>query len=140
MLRFLGVFFLIALLVGGWGYASGWFTVSETDTGDSTRVTFGLDKDKARREFQSSKEDFDDALKKFDSKLTQLKQHAQGAAADRKAALEKKISDFERDREAVSKRIDEFMTASHAHMGDLKADIKAMLDRMRTAIDRALES
>jgi DNA anti-recombination protein RmuC len=140
MLRFLGVFFLIALLVGGWGYARGWFSVSETDAGDSTRVTFGLDKDKVKRDFQSSKEDFDDALKKFDSKLTQLKQRTQAAAADRKAALELKVSDFERDREAVSKRIDEFKTASHAHMSELKADIEAMLDRMRTAIDRVLES
>ena len=140
MLRFFGVLFLIVLLVGGWGYARGWFSVSETDTADSTRVTFGLDMDKAKHDFQSSKEDFDDALKKFDTKLTQLKQRAQAATADRKAALEKTVSDFDRDREAVSKRIDEFKTASHARMSELKADIKSMLERMRTAIDRALES
>jgi hypothetical protein len=140
MLRFFGVLFVIALLVGGWGYARGWFSVSRTDTADATRVTFGLDKDKLEHDFQSSKEDFDDALKKFDTKLTQLKQRAQAAAADRKPALEKTVSEFERDREAVSKRIGEFMTATHARMIELKADIKASLERMRTAIDRALES
>jgi hypothetical protein len=69
-----------------------------------------------------------------------LKQRAQAAAADRKPALEQKVSDFERDREALSKRIDEFKTASRARMSELKSDIKAALDRMRTAIDRALES
>lgn len=140
MLRFFGGLFIIVLLVAGWGYARGWFSVTKTDTGESTNITFALDKDQAKRDVQAAQSEFDDGLKKFDAKLAELKQRAQAAASDQKAALDAKIKDLERDRADVVRKIDELKTATHERMHELMTDIRSALDRLRTAIDRALAS
>ena len=140
MLRFFGGLFIIVLLVGGWGYARGWFSVSKTETGESTNITFALDKDQAKRDAQAAQTEFDDGLRKFDAKLAELKQRAQAAASDQKAVLDAKVKDLERDRADVAKKIDEFKTATHERMHELMTDIRSALDRLRGAIDRALGS
>ena len=140
MLRFFGGLFIIALLVAGWGYARGWFSVTKTETGESTNITFALDKDSAKRDVQAAQSEFDGGLRKFDAKLAELKQRAQAAASDRKAALDASIKDLERDRADVVRKIDELETATHERMQELMTDIRSALDRLRAAIDRALAS
>lgn len=140
MLRFFGGLFILALLVAGWGYARGWFTVSRTDTGESTNITFALDKDTAKRDVHAARTEFDDGLRKFDAKLAELKQRAQAAASDRRAALDAKIKDLERDRSDVARKIDELETATRERVQELVTDIRSALERLRGAIDRALAS
>ena len=140
MLRFFGGLFILVLLVGGWGYARGWFSVSKTETGESTNITFAVDKDQAKRDVHAAQTEFDDGLRKFDAKLAELKQRAQTAASDQKAALDAKVEDLERDRADVAKKIDEFKTAAHERMQELMKDIRSALDRLHGAIDRALAS
>jgi hypothetical protein len=140
MLRFFGALFIIALLVAGWGYARGWFSVTKTETGESTHITFALDKDQAKRDVQAAQAEFDDGMRKVDVKLAELKQRARAAASDRKAALDASVKDLERDRADVARKIDEFKTATHERMKDLMTDIRSALDRLRGAIDHALAS
>src|SRR6185295_4699520 len=116
MLRFFGVLTLVALLLGGWGYARGWFSVSKTQTDDTTRITFGLDKDKAKKDFQSTQSNFEDGLRNVDAKIDQLKLRAQSAVADRKVALDRQLADFDDERTEISKKFEEWKTAGHDRM------------------------
>lgn len=45
-MRFLGLLFLLLLILAGVGYCRGWFTVTTTHAGGRDRVTVGVDEDR----------------------------------------------------------------------------------------------
>ena len=137
MLRFLGFLVILALVVGGIGYARGWFFVDRHPATDS--VTFGMDKNRLEEDLRISRARYDEQMKEFDAKLARLKTKASAASASARESLDAKVAEFERDREDLARKLTELKSSTKERFTQLKDEIEAAFRRMGDAIDRALD-
>ena len=137
MLRFLGFLVILALIVGGIGYARGWFFVDKNASTDT--VTFGMDKNRLEEDLKISRARYDEQMTEFDAKLARLKTKASAASAGARESLDRQVAEFERDREDLARKLSELKNSTKERFSQLKDEIEAAFRRMGDAIDRALE-
>jgi len=137
MLRFLGFLVILALIVGGIGYARGWFFVDKNPATDT--VTFGMDKNRLEEDLKISRARYDEQMTEFDAKLARLKAKASAASAGARESLDRQVAEFERDREDLARKLSELKNSTKERFSQLKEEIEAAFRRMGDAIDRALE-
>jgi chromosome segregation ATPase len=137
MLKFLGSLVVIAAVIGGIGYWRGWFTVDRREGPDGSQVAVGLDRDQMNRDAAATRKAFEDGMDSVKAKIERLRQRAPASDADR-ARSQQEVSEFERQRDELARKIEELKTASGARYEQLKREIRETLDRMGEALDRSL--
>jgi hypothetical protein len=140
MLRAIGFVVVVGALAGAWGVHEGWFTIDRTDVPGASRVTFGLDKEKLRRDAGTSRTEFDKSLRSFKLKIDELRTRTSHFAAEERSAADHQIEQFETTHDEIARKIDRLAVATESEFHELEREIKASLDEAMAAVDRALES
>jgi len=139
MLRFLGFIVVLALLIGAFGYGRGWFTVDKERTGDDTKVTFGLDREKLEDDLRIAKAKVDSKQRSIDEKMLRLRERASRATAETKVAIDDELKELDLERQEIARKLDSMKTTTGDKLRELKDEIVAALDRVEDRLDKALD-
>jgi hypothetical protein len=115
-------------------------SIARTDVPGASRVTFGLDKEKLRRDAGASRTEFDKSLTSLELKLDELSTRSKHFTAEERVAVDRQIAELESTCDAIARKIERHESATGTELFELERDIKTSLQEATAAVDRALES
>jgi len=127
---------LFALAFGAWGYHRDWFGDRQAIETDATQAALAS----VRARADTFLVRWDGKLAIAEPKLSEFRRRAGAATDDRKPALLQRVQHFERQREMVLRKIDEYRTADEDRRQRLRREIDTELDDFNADLDKALKN